>query len=299
MHTDGWRPFWTALWAGLLVLLPLAGGTLLLTQQAARTRTQTAQPQSGVAVALPRKTHQATLLVCLAGQQPRFVLCYLNASQNCLHLLALPGELELPAGAAGATLAQCYHTAGPARCREALAAALPLPEDTLYLALDPERVQALAEPFGPVRVGLSGAADPALLRKAGLSAAVQELAPAEAARMLDELAAVASPYALASARAAVWEAFFRQKLEQLPAALPDALRAQSARALTDLTAQDYYRLEQTLEFLANNGAAVRACALPGDGQAGRYTLTDASRAAVQSFFNLQPASAQSASESEP
>ena len=34
MHTSGWRPFWTALWAGLLVLLPLAGGTLLLTRQA-------------------------------------------------------------------------------------------------------------------------------------------------------------------------------------------------------------------------------------------------------------------------
>ena len=27
MRTGGWRPFWTALWAGLLVLLPLMGGT--------------------------------------------------------------------------------------------------------------------------------------------------------------------------------------------------------------------------------------------------------------------------------
>lgn len=96
MHTSGWRPFWTALWAGLLVLLPLAGGTLLLTRQAARARTQTAQPQSGVAVALPRKNHQATLLLCLAGDQPGFVLCYLNASQNCLHLLTLPASWTCP-----------------------------------------------------------------------------------------------------------------------------------------------------------------------------------------------------------
>ena len=73
MHTSGWRPFWTALWAGLLVLLPLAGGTLLLTRQAARARTQTAQPQSGVAVALPRKNHQATR--CSAWPEISRVLC--------------------------------------------------------------------------------------------------------------------------------------------------------------------------------------------------------------------------------
>lgn len=299
MRTGGWRPFWTALWAGLLVLLPLMGGTLLLTRQTARARTQAARDQSGVAVALPRKHHQATLLVCLAGEQPGFVLCSLNASQNTLRLLVLPGELDLPAGAAGATLAQCYRTAGPARCREALTAALSLPEDTLYLALDPDRVQALAAPFGTVRVSFSGAMDPDRLRRAGLTAAVQELDPANGARLLAELAGRTDPYALACARGAVWEAFFRQKLEQLPAALPDALRAQSPHALTDLTAQDYARLEETLEFLANGPARIRAEALPGDWQAGRYTLNEASRAAVQSFFSLDPASAQSASDREP
>ena len=299
MHTSGWRPFWTALWAGLLVLLPLAGGTLLLTRQAARARTQTAQPQSGVAVALPRKNHQATLLLCLAGDQPGFVLCYLNASQNCLHLLTLPGELDLPAGAAGSTLAQCYHTAGPARCREALTTALALPEDTLYLALAPERMQALAAPFGTLRVSFSGTVPAETLHQAGLTAAVQTMTAAEAARQLTQLAEQADPYPLACARAAVWEAFFRQKLEQLPAALPDALRKQSPHALTDLAAQDYYRLEETLEFLANNSAEIQAAALPGAQQAGRYTLTDASQAAVQSFFNLSPACAQSASDKEP
>ncbi len=64
-------------------------------------------------------------------------------------------------------------------------------------------------------------------------------------------------------------------------------------------AQDYYRLEETLEFLANNSAEIQAAALPGAQQAGRYTLTDASQAAVQSYFNLSPACAQSASDKEP
>mgnify|MGYP003226234043 CR=1 FL=1 len=38
MHKNGWRPFWAALGAALLVLLPLVGGTVLLTRQMVRTR---------------------------------------------------------------------------------------------------------------------------------------------------------------------------------------------------------------------------------------------------------------------
>ena len=44
MHKNGWRPFWAALGAALLVLLPLVCGTVLLTRQMVRTRIQTAQP---------------------------------------------------------------------------------------------------------------------------------------------------------------------------------------------------------------------------------------------------------------
>ena len=40
MHKNGWRPFWAALGAALLVLLPLVGGTVLLTRQMVRTRIQ-------------------------------------------------------------------------------------------------------------------------------------------------------------------------------------------------------------------------------------------------------------------
>ena len=135
------------------------------------------------------------------------MLCYLNASQNCLHLLTLPGELDLPAGAAGSALAQCYHTAGPARCREAGPTALALPEDTLYLALAPDRMQALVAPFGTLRVSFPGAVPAETLHQAGLTVAVQTMTAAEAARQLTQLAEQADPYPLACARAAVSEAF--------------------------------------------------------------------------------------------
>ena len=45
--TRGWQPFWAALGAALLVLLPLVGGTVLLTRQMLRQQwlMQTAEPQ--------------------------------------------------------------------------------------------------------------------------------------------------------------------------------------------------------------------------------------------------------------
>jgi hypothetical protein len=115
MHKNGWRPFWAALGAALLVLLPLVGGTVLLTRQMVRTRIQTAQPQSGVPIQLPRAEHRMTLLLCTAGEQPSFLLVYLNAAQNSLNLLAVPGELTVPFNEETAGLAHCYGAAGPVR----------------------------------------------------------------------------------------------------------------------------------------------------------------------------------------
>ena len=71
--------------------------------------------------------------------------------------------------------------------------------------------------------------------------------------------------------------------------------------LTDFAAQDYTLLGTVLEFLANNSALPHAEALPGawDAKAGTYTVTDASRAAVQTFLSVSPASGNDASLREP
>ena len=173
MHKDGWRPFWAALGAALLVLLPLVGGTVLLTRQMVRTRIQTAQPQSGIPIQLPKAEHHMTVLLCTAGEQPGFLLVYLNAAQNSLNLLSVPGELTVPFGGEETSLARCYAAAGPARCRQALLEVLGLPEDALYLAFSPAVLERTASRYGPVRVGFSGALTTDELSEAGLSAAVQ------------------------------------------------------------------------------------------------------------------------------
>ena len=212
MHKNGWRPFWAALGAALLVLLPLVGGTVLLTRQMVRTRIQTAQPQSGVPIQLPRAEHRMTLLLCTAGEQPGFLLVYLNAAQNSLNLLAVPGELTVPFNGETASLAHCYGAAGPARCRQALLEVLGLPEDMFYLALSPAVLEKTASRYGPVRVGFSGALTADELAETGLSAAVQSISAKEAHALLSgwDADGTLPPARRAAARAAVWEAFFRQ-----------------------------------------------------------------------------------------
>ena len=227
MKEKGWRPFWAALLAALLVLLPLVGGTVLLTRRSLRTRLAS-RPQSGVAIRQPKEENRLSLLVCIAPTEttaPGFLLLYLNASQNCIHALALPGELTVPFGADETALSDCYRAAGPARCREALLSALSLPEDTHYLALAPSVLQAIADRYGMLRVGFSGALTAEELVVTGCSSNVQAISAREAEELLNGMEDTVPPAHKAAARAAVWDAFFRQELELLPAALPDALRA--------------------------------------------------------------------------
>ena len=302
MRSGGWKPFWAALFASLLVLVPLVGGTVLLSRQQLRTQLrQAARSESGVPVQLPRTTDQLTVLLCVSGEQPGFVLAYLNASQNCVHLLSVPAVLTVPFAEEETSLARCYSAAGPARCREALAQVLALPEGTRYLAFSPDVLERIASRYGPVRVGFSGAMTAGELARYGRDSRVQGLSAAEAHGFLTgmDADAVVPQAHRAAARGAVWDAFFRQNLDLLPGALPQALRSVSASLLTDLTALDLDTLDRTLEFLANNEAQIETQVLPGDEQAGRYTLNEESLAAVQSFFNVSPTDGQASSASEP
>ena len=304
METKGWKSFWTALWVSLLVLLPLVAGTAVLAQRQAAGRVRASESQSGVPVQLPREENHLTLLACVAGDDPAFVLLYLNADQNCIHLLAVPGQLAVPFSDGEASLADCYAAAGPARCLQGLRAVLDLPEDAHYLAATPETLAGLCDGYGSLRVGFSGALSPEELARFE-QAGVGDWDGVSAHAFLEELAASLSPASTAAARAAVWDAFFRQNLDALPASLPGALRSASDSLLTDLTAADLLTLEDTLELLANGQAAVTSGVLPGrwDRAGGLYTLDKEADAAVQAFFNVSDSAAasgvQSASSSAP
>ena len=298
METKGWKSFWTALWVSLLVLLPLVAGTAVLAQRQAAGRVRASESQSGVPVQLPREENHLTLLACVAGDDPAFVLLYLNADQNCIHLLAVPGQLAVPFSDGEASLADCYAAAGPARCLQGLRAVLDLPEDAHYLAATPETLAGLCDGYGSLRVGFSGALSPEELARFE-QAGVGDWDGVSAHAFLEELAASLPPASTAAARAAVWDAFFRQNLDALPASLPGALRSASDSLLTGLTAADLLTLEDTLELLANGQAAVTSGVLPGrwDRAGGLYTLDEEADAAVQAFFNVSDSAAASGAQS--
>ena len=164
-------------------------------------------------------------------------------------------------------------------------------------------LETLAARYGAVRVSLSGALTAEELDALGQSPSVQTFRAREASDLLTGLDAdgLLPPSRRAAARAAVWDAFFRQNFELLPSTLPEALRSQSSALLTDFAAQDYTLLGDILEFLVNRAAVFQSDALPGawDRKAGTYTVTEASRAAVQTFLNVSPTEGQASSASEP
>ena len=191
LETKGWKSFWTALWVTLLVLAPLVTGAALLARRQA----------SGVPILLAREENHLTLLACVAGAEPSFVLLYLNADQNCVHILAVPRQLAVPFSDGQATLADCYAAAGPARCLQALAAVADLPDDARYLAATPETLSALCDGFGSLRVGFSGALTPAHLARFGQTG-VSDWDVGTAHAFLAELDAALDPGAAASTKAA-------------------------------------------------------------------------------------------------
>jgi hypothetical protein len=315
MQSSGWKGFWFGFWVTALVLVPLVGGTVLLEQRQSQARTQVAQDASGVAVALPKAEDRLAALICVPGDEPAFVLVGLDADANRLALLAVPAECAVPFGDGESTLRACYTAAGPARCVQGLNAALAeaaqeeesgsTPQIERYLALSAEMLAKITEDYGPLRVGLSGVLTAQQLAACGQPEAMQEW---EASAAHEFLASQQDwlPTTRAALRAAVWEAFFRQKLEKLPATLPQALRKYSSSLLTDLTAGELYTLEETLEFLADQGAVASGEVLPGtwepgtsENESGVYRLDAASAAAVQAIFSASAASSQSASASAP
>lgn len=306
MRTTGPRAFWLAFFITLGVVVPLLGSFALTAVWQKQDAAPAQQPQSGVPIRTPGPRHCGTALVAVAGQRPAFVLLRLDARENAVTLQAVPGESVLQGQSGPVLLAESYAAAGPARACALLSETLGIPIDR-YLALTPDTLAAALEGAGSVRLNLTGLLSEAEQAALGLAGPVQEYDPAAAAAFLAGQDAALPPDRAGSLRAGLWEAYLRQNLERLPAALPDGLRGVSGRLLTDLSAEDLYTLAQTLDFLAGAGQAQRTDtgdALPGEGdpaqgglritagvlpghwdeRAGRYEFTEETVALAAQLF---------------
>ncbi len=243
--------FFQSLCLTLLIVLPMMSAVVYFAgrrsaaQQARAAAGQTAQAEPAGA----QNAHR--LLLAVQGEQPAFLLLRLDGRAQQALFCALPGELLLQAPAGQTTLRDCYLSAGPARAAELLTATVGCAPDA-YLAATADGFAGLWGEGPAIRFD-TAAVLPREARSA-LGCAQESVLELEAGRVPDFLAAAAQapgvqPADLARVRGAAWAAFFRQGRQNLPA-LTGAVRAASARLLTDLTAQDLARLEETLTWLS-------------------------------------------------
>ena len=302
MRSDGTKAFWKAFALTLAVLAPVMLLTAIATQ---KERQPVASSKSDVPVASPSTENRMTVLAVVADDPPAFVLVCMDAPQNRLEMAVIPAESVVKNGQETLTLAESYAAAGPARAAELLSGTLGISIERYLAATPAVWAEALAD-AGTARVGLSGAMTPDELAQAGMSGEVREWTPSAAHAFLHRLdgggdTASLSPVTAASARAALWQGWARQKLEKLPTTLPTGLRSQSTALLTNLSGTDLLTMEQTLEFLANGGAKPNSQVLPGSWNAAaqRYEFNDDTLAALQALASAPAASAASSGSSEP
>ena len=254
MHKEGPRAFWLSFWVTLAVLIPLIAAVGILGAMQGQGAQPARKEQSGIPERRDGARYTGSWLVALAGPQPEFMLLRMDAPGGQILLAALPGSTRLQGG----TLAQCYADAGPARAKIRLEQELHLPVQH-YLAITPENlVRAMGE-LAPARVNLTRLLPQEQLE--ALGGPVQEFCAATAAEFLARQPQGSKGQS--ALRCAVWEAFVRQDLEQLPQVVPDGLRRVSSTLLTDLTALDLYALEEGLQWLADASARVEPLELPG------------------------------------
>ncbi len=242
-----WRlgPFWAALFASLLVLVPLVGGT-----SAAVPSAVPAHPAAGrlptpraVCPSSCQRPPTSSLCCCASPASSRASCCSTS----------MPGRTAcICSGAAcGAAIpfGQKGRPAGPVLCRGRPS---PLPGSLIGAsgsargppAISPPLPQRLAAIAGPVRDAAGGLFRRAHRRRAGPVAAAgpfRAFPPGTRRSLFSGWAKAdppAQPRGLPPGRRCGTR-FFRQDLELLPTTLPDALRASSSELLTDLTALDY------------------------------------------------------------
>lgn len=291
MRKNGPRAFWISFFLTLAILMPLLGGFVFYSAWQERASEPAAQPQSGVPVQRPAAANDLTVLVVVAAEEPAFLLVRLNALEPAVTLCPVPAESVLLGPGGTVLLADSYTSAGPARAAQLLGATLNISIDR-YLAITPGSLGQAWGELEPLRVNLTGLLEKSELEALGLAGdPVVSLAPEEATAFI---ASLGLPVARqARLRGEVWQAAFRQQLENLPTALPAGLRSVIGSLLTDLTAADLYDLTDTLTWLAKEDAAITAETVPGryDAQSGRYDFAQDSIAFATRLFPAAEGSA--------
>lgn len=266
--------FWRSLFFTLLALVPMCGAVLFFAGQRdkqARLELAAAASRGQVGVeAGAQNSHR--LLLAVQTDQPEFLLMRIDAPARTVTLCALPGATLVDAPQGQTTLADCYMAAGPARAAQLLRDTLGAGPDG-YFAATPDTYGQLIGSETAARFDTAAVLTLDQRRAMGYGEDnVARLTPADTEDFLTSLRPRLATARAAELRAMVWACYLRQNRELL-AGLADAARDQSARTLTDLTAQDLYTVGQTLSYLGDRSeTAIEYAVLTGTDTPAGYQL---------------------------
>lgn len=247
--------FWYSLGLTLLLLLPMVLAVAFFTDQYQKQQLlrQASAADSTLQIE-PGAQDVYTLLLVVQQDDPAFVLARVDGPQQAVTLCALPGSLLVNAPAGTTTLAECALSAGAGRAAQLLVHTVATGESAAptlsYIAATPATWAACVG-SAAARIDTAALLSPAARKALGyVENPVADCTAAQAGAFIEALQGVlAGAGERADIRAAVWAAFARQD-PGLLTALPDGLRRQSARLLTDLLAGNVDALEDTLVYLS-------------------------------------------------
>lgn len=266
--------FWRSLLLTCLALVPMCAAVLFFAdqrQQQAELELAAAAGRGEVGIdAGAQNTHR--LLLAVQTEEPEFLILRIDAPARTITLCAVPGQTLVDAPQGRTTLADCYLAAGPARAAQLLESTLGVGPDA-YFAATPDTYAQMIGADTTARFDTAAALTLEERRALGYGEDnVAQLTPDSTEEFLQTLRTGMSAPDAAQLRAAVWAAYLRQNPARLTL-LADAAREQSARTLTDLTAQDLYYLADTLTYLhGRSEAAIEYTVLSGAETAAGYRL---------------------------
>lgn len=280
------RLFFSSLALTLLLVLPMAWVAQYLSEQRQIQEEirQANAAASGVGIEqMPR--YDACLLLAVQREEPAFFLLRVNAAASRLTICGLPGAMQLTAPSGTTTLADAYLAAGPARAAQLL-------KDTTgtavqaYLAATPACWMGLWNADTMVRLDTAPLLSAAARADLGLAdSPVVQISTATAETAVPALAKGQTSEAAAQIYAAFAAELLRQNPQQLDE-LPARAREESARTLTDLSAQDWNGMEQAFAALAASAAFAVEQAVPefSAQPGGALALTQAGQEAVRTVL---------------
>ncbi len=228
------------------------------------------QPQSGVLVTNPTPDDTKTLLLMCgqggAAEAESYAIIQFDAVNNIISVTSMPPQTILLMGGNPISLQDAVATAGPSQGAAALSETLGV-EIKDYIFASPEIMWQSAQVLGNITLLLENHVSDDIISALGLiNSGTQRytLTPLIFSQLLERLIATeARQDGEHEVRSLGYSAFLAAGHGRLSELLPSAIKQNSNKIATNITATKLFEYERTLEFLDRQQPTYIAGALPG------------------------------------